>query len=217
MKEKIFFFSIAILLHFGSCSVFAQEKSYRIVDADKIEWDFRFLYPVRPLKSKELLDFIKENAGSTKNCFYIKDSFFDEIFLNTLSFTGIWAFDTEGKKRILYPEKSCLRADFLDRISSKIETFELDHTVSLSGFLNQLVPISETEINPHYPTFVIFWNRTLGMMRDRNIFNWEQNLRVKFDGNVNILRVSTDAMVDWEDSVRKKQVGRLERVVDAMR
>ena len=113
-------------------------------------------------------------------------------------------YDAQGLRRLVIPEEACEAPNFVETLSTDLDKYPLSRTDSLSLMLSKLTPCTPVYIDKALPTALLLWSRTFGIAQADNVFEKVRKIKDKFQGQINILMVSTEAITVWPYPVQAK-------------
>lgn len=153
---------------------------------------------------EQLVQIVKLNYLPANNNYFIKADFIFDILKASHNFDKMLFYDADGRRCLVIPEDVCEAPNLVETLSTDLDKYPLSKTDSLSLMLSKLTPCTSVAIDRKLPTALLLWNRTFGIAQTDNVFEKLRKIKDKFQGQINILMVNTDAINVWPYPVQAK-------------
>lgn len=183
-----------------------------------VNWQYSPISNPFSYNSAQLKQLIKANFLPFENNYYVKSNDVFEIIKSNHNLNKVLFYDKQGNRRLVIPDNACEAPNFIDHVDTNLSSYPMASPKdSLKAMRSKFILFSNASIDLTLPTAIIFWNRTIGISKENNIFENEKKLIQKFNGNINILLVNTDANDAWPYDLRIKYIALLKKVVENLK
>jgi|GEM_PF-2043817 len=176
----------------------------------------RWLYlPVQQpaaMTTDSLIILITHNKGLLLNNYYLDPAYYLPCIDKLHNLSKLHLYNSNGDRVLIIPEGSCITPVFLNTFDSNLRRYPTDPEDNIAAVKKMLIPFSAVHIDKSYPTAVLYWNISIGLPAEDNVFNQEQKLLELFDHKINILKVNTDVNANWPDAVQEQLLSLMQKI-----
>lgn len=172
-------------------------------DPNAVKWLIQPAEKAVAFSPDSILSIVVSHKAEGNNNYYIAESFYDSVFRKIRTYEKMHLYSKEGVRLMIMPDDACGSPILFSSFATDLNNYPVVKEDKLSDMMSKFVAFSVTTFNKDYPTAILYWNRTLGLQGNDNVFNWEKAFKDKFHDKINIIKVNMDVIDSWEESKKK--------------
>ena len=164
------------------------------------------------MTTDSLIVLITHNKGLLLNNYYLNPTYYLPCIDKLHNLSKLHLYNSNGERVQIMPEDACITPVFLNTFDSNLSRYPTDPEDNIAAVQKMLIPFSEIHLEKNYPTAVLYWNISIGLPAEDNVFNQERKLLELFDHKINIIKVNTDVNANWPDAVREQLLSLMQKI-----